>query len=471
MPAIVGRERIAAGRHEVERVVEILARQVAIGLRAPDLGEEGLAVDRLGAGGADDVLGQHVEAGRPRRIAVEFARLDGLQRGQRFQHLEPVGRRDHGAAGLVEPVVGAADPLHQAADALGCAHLDHQVDVAPVDSEIERRGRHHRAQPAGRHRRLDLAPLLDGQRSVMQADRQVLVVDPPQRIERQFRLRARVHEDDRRPVLTDDVVDLRHRVTTHVAAPRDALLRVDDRHDRRRAGLAHHDLHRLVAQIEELGQRRRIRDGGREADEARLRGERRQPRQAERQMVPALAGGEGVQLVDDHALQVREELRRIEIGQQQRQRFRRRHQEVRRPLALAQPAALRRVAGPALRAHRQLHLGHRLFEVAADVRRQRLERRNVERVKLTLPLLVGKIFTGLAPLREFDQGRKKPGERLAAAGRRDQQRASALSRQIDQRKLVRPRRPAATLEPACKQIGKQTCRNQPQAALAISKST
>jgi hypothetical protein len=84
------------------------------------------------------VLGQHVEAGRPRRIAVELARLDGLERRQRFQHLEAVGRRDHGAAGLVEPMVGAADPLHQAAHALGRAHLDHQVDVAPVDAEIER---------------------------------------------------------------------------------------------------------------------------------------------------------------------------------------------------------------------------------------------------------------------------------------------------------------------------------------------
>ena len=161
MPAIVGRQRIATGRHEIERVVEILSRQVAIGLRAPHLGKEGLAVDRLGAGGAHDVLRQHVEAGRSWRIAVEFARLDGLQRGQRFQHLETIGRGDHGAAGLVEPVVGAADALHQSADALGRAHLDHQVDIAPVDAEIERRSRDHSTEFAGRHRGLDLAPLLD----------------------------------------------------------------------------------------------------------------------------------------------------------------------------------------------------------------------------------------------------------------------------------------------------------------------
>eukprot|EP01036_Dinobryon_divergens_P040605 gene40605-53704_t len=81
-----------AARHALGDAGQVVDRHE----HAPHLGEEGLAVDRLGAGGADDVLRQHVETGWPRRIAVEFARLDGLQRGQRFQHLEPVGRRDHG---------------------------------------------------------------------------------------------------------------------------------------------------------------------------------------------------------------------------------------------------------------------------------------------------------------------------------------------------------------------------------------
>ena len=134
-----------------------------------------------------------------------------------------------------------------------------------------------------------------------------------------------------------------------------------------------------------------------------------------------------MQLVDDHAAQAGEELRGVGIGQQQRQRFRRGHQEVGRPLALAQAAALRRVAGAALGPHRQAHLGDRRLEVAADVGRQRLQRRDVERVQLALALLVGEVAAGEAPLGELDQGRQEARQGLAAAGRRDQQRALALA--------------------------------------------
>ena len=283
----------------------------------------------------------------------------------------------------------------------------------------------------------------------MQADRQVLVVDAPQPVEGELGLRARVHEHDRGLVLADDVVDLGHRVLAHVAAPRQPILRIDDRDLRRRTGLAVDDLDRLVvAQAKIVGELRRIGDGGREADEARLRRQRRQPCQAERQMMAALGGREGMQLVDDDAAQAGEELLRVGIGQQQRQRLGRRQQEIRRPFALAHAAALRRVAGPALGPHRQLHLGDRHFEVAADVGCQRLQRRDVERVQLALALGVRQVLAGLPPLGEFDQRRQEAGQGLAAAGRRDQQRALALGGQLDEVELMLPGRPAATFEPA-----------------------
>ena len=97
------------------------------------------------------------------------------------------------------PVVGAADPLQQPRHALRRADLDHLVDAAPVDAEIERGRGDHRAQRPGRHRRLDLAALLDLQRAVVQRDRQRRVVQLPQRLEHQLRLGAGVDEDDGHP--------------------------------------------------------------------------------------------------------------------------------------------------------------------------------------------------------------------------------------------------------------------------------
>src|SRR3712207_8023274 len=51
--------------------------------------------------------------------------------------------------------------------------------------------------PAG-HGRLDLAPLLGRQAAVVQRDRQVALVQPPQLLERELRLPARVDEDQDR---------------------------------------------------------------------------------------------------------------------------------------------------------------------------------------------------------------------------------------------------------------------------------
>src|SRR5581483_10457572 len=120
--------------------------------------------------------------------------------------------------------------------------------------------------------------------------------------------------------------------------------------------------------------------------------------------------------------------------------------------ALAKPPALRRVAGAALRAYRQLHLGDRQLEIAPDVGRQRLERRDVERVQLALALGPGEVLARLPTLGEFDQRRKKSCQSLATAGRRDQQRALALPREVDQSELMPPGRPAATVEPAGKKL-------------------
>ena len=54
---------------------------------------------------------------------------------------------------------------------------------------------------------------------------------------------------------------------------------------------------------------------------------------------------------------------------------------------------------------------------------------------------------GRGVLGEIDQAGQEPGQRLAAAGGRDQQHALAGPRGVQHRELVRPRRPALGGEP------------------------
>ena len=166
-----------------------------------------------------------------------------------------------------------------------------------------------------------------------------------------------------------------------------------------------------------------------------------------------------MQLVEHDAPQRAEQIRRVGRGEQQRELLRRGEQDVRRIAALALALRGRRVAGARLDADRQLHLGDRRFEVARDVDRERLQRRDVERVQA---LRAADAAAGgdelcrgfVRRVRTARPARQKAGERLAAAGRRDQQRRAAGARLRQQFELMRARRPAALREPARKDSGR-----------------
>lgn len=146
-----------------------------------------------------------------------------------------------------------------------------------------------------------------------------------------------------------------------------------------------------------------------------------------------------MQFVEHDAGQRGEEFRRVGVGEQQRQLFRRRHQDRGWRVALAQAAVLRRVAGAGFDGDAEAHFGERDFEVALDVDGERLQRRDVERVQRGLRW---RIFC------EIDKARQKARQRLAGAGGRDQQRGFAGAGEIEQRQLMRARAPAARFKPA-----------------------
>ena len=145
--------------------------QAGIRRGGADLGEQFGLDERAGAGDGEDVLGEHVERAGAERFGVELAGVDRVERGARLEIFEAVAGHDHALRRLVEAVVGAADPLEQARRALGRAHLADEVDVAPVDAEVEAGGGDQRAQPAVAHRGFDLAPRFEREAAVVDADR------------------------------------------------------------------------------------------------------------------------------------------------------------------------------------------------------------------------------------------------------------------------------------------------------------
>ena len=106
-----------------------------------------------------------------------------------------------------------------------------------------------------------------------------------------------------------------------------------------------------------------------------------QPREPEREQIAALRHHQRMQLVEDHAPERAEQIGRVGRGEQQRELLRRGEQDVGRIAPLALALRGRRVAGAGLDADRQLHLGDRPLEIARDVDRERLQRRDVERVQ------------------------------------------------------------------------------------------
>src|SRR5690606_16330426 len=136
---------------------------------------------------------------------------------------------------------------------------------------------------------------------------------------------------------------------------------------------------------------------------------------------------------------------------QQGQLLRRCQEDIRRRKFLTLALVCGRIAGSCLDGNVELHLFDRLAEIALDVDRQRLERRNVERVDASICLA----RLTFCALRQLSQRRQETSQRLARASRGDQQHRLSISRLFQKSKLVRARRPATRRKPARKRFGKQ----------------
>ena len=448
--------RVAAVEH-VEHVLELLAAQLAVGVGAGDERVQVVDAQPVVAGlrrHRDDLLGEHVErvARHDGRLDLPLAHALGDDRA-----LEQVGAElgeDAALADVADVVAGAADPLQAGGDRLRRLDLQHEVDGAHVDAELEARGRHQARQLARLQQVLDHEPLLARQRAVVGAGDRLL----GQLVEAQrepLGAAAAVDEDQRAAVLLDEVEQLgvdrgpdRLARALHAGALEGVEVDVGVGLDHRLDGHVDLEVERLAhAGVDDRARALRADQEAADLLERVLRGAQpdpldvtagrlRQPLQRQRQVGAALGLRDGVDLVDDHLLDAVEDPGRL-TGQHQVQRLGRGDQDVRRVADHVAPVLLRRVA----RAQADLDVGadpaQRRAQVLLDVVRERLQRRHVDE-----PRAVGARL-GDQPVERPQEG----GQRLAGAGGRRDQRVLAGGDRRPRLRLGRRRRLEGTLEP------------------------
>ncbi len=184
---------------------------------------------------------------------------------------------------------------------------------------------------------------------------------------------------------------------------------------------------------------------GRQTNSPGLRGKPVQPRQRQRQQTATLCRRHGVKLIKDNHPQVGKVVLGAFLGDQQRYLFRRGDQNIRRIGFLALAFVGRGIAGARLNANIEVHFPDRCFEVSRNVDRQRLQGRDIQRVQ----------SPARGTLCQLHKRRQKSRQRLAAAGRRNQQGRTPGRHGFQHLKLMAAGLPATSGEPIGK-YGRQT---------------
>ena len=290
-------------------------------------------------------------------------------------------------------MAGAAHALQECIDGARRADLANQIHIADVDAELQGGGRHQHLQFAALQPLLGMqAPFL-GKTAVMGGD--ILLAQPlGQMPGHAFDQPSRVDEHQRRAVLADQfgqaIIDLRPHLAGH------------HRLERRRRQFQRQIASAHMAAVDD-GAAVRVRVagadqeacrfcdrvlGGRQADPRQVSArECLQPLQRQRQMRAALVAGNRVNFIDDHRPAGGEHGPARLRSQQNVQRLRGRHDDVRRFAPHSGALRLRGIAAAHSRADgdvgqvqgRQFFANarERRLEIALYVVRQRFQRRHV----------------------------------------------------------------------------------------------
>ena len=141
------------------------------------------------------MLAENIARPAPSKFTIQLARVNGIQCRLALDHFKAVGWHKQCFGGSVVAVIGATDPLHQSLDVLGRTDLDHQIDIAPVNSQIQAAGADDGAQVSAHHSGFDLFALPAIERAMVDAYGQTFVIRKPEVVKEKLGLRAGVVEN------------------------------------------------------------------------------------------------------------------------------------------------------------------------------------------------------------------------------------------------------------------------------------
>lgn len=133
-------------RVEGEHAIPGLSVEVAIGPASLDEREELVLAPRFRCALRDDLLAEDVERGARIRRAVELSISHGGDERDGFDELIDRQWNKTAPRYSIQGVSGTSDALDEGRDRARRTELDHEVDIADVDSELERCRRDERAE-------------------------------------------------------------------------------------------------------------------------------------------------------------------------------------------------------------------------------------------------------------------------------------------------------------------------------------
>ena len=156
-----------AVRGNGQALVEVVARQAAIG---PGLGDEveelvDVPFGRRGLG--HQLLNQNVERSLGRQKSIESFAMDRSEQGTTLDEVVAGLRVEAALWHAVAIVIGTPDPLQERGDVAWRAQLTDQVDRPDIDAEFERRRGDEGLQVASAKATFDHQPAIFGQASVV----------------------------------------------------------------------------------------------------------------------------------------------------------------------------------------------------------------------------------------------------------------------------------------------------------------